>query len=646
MIEFPLAVGLRLPLPLIHSSSHFLRRWTADAVARLGGVPRLLVYDMHMVDLVRTSSVERLNIPASAALFYRLSWLGRGDDTFGELRRMIRHLRARGIDSCSSGTIIGNARRRRSAMADDLYHIRFSSEFVAAWRDLVSNVFRWRVDEGFCIVPRPGGFPRVATHVPLLSYSDLNLAGAQALLMRVPRTRFLVKVLPDASETGPPRSGEPVVMRLDIEGKNPDRVWREDLRSVCRNRARVSFRQNYKVVGAESDRTLRDGYRVFLAIMRRHGTPAWPFALLKELVRRDLGRVRVLYRKDRPVAMLVLVIDNRIAWVPWCGAELEEKNGCPNHLTHWRAIEDAVAARCSIFDFGRSAYEGTTYESRESGGPCPYRWHTLAAAPSPSTGAMKRRLASGGGFLRGSRTGWVPWYADIFPKCDWNENGPKGLLEGSVRTYGAERRHVKQKKLFCIGAKYRAPARHRAGTHRLSQGLRILDAGCGDGSVGAHLARTNTVAGIDFSPNMASLARKIGLFSLVADMEELPFAEESFDVVFSVEPVTLVENPQACLTSLARLVKPGGCMVVSVINSRSVLRCAVGGLYRFSGKILPTPLSIEAVRGEPPPRRMYDRTRIVRGAASRRFFPHLDSELPKVKELLANNIVMKAVKPK
>ncbi len=45
-----------------------------------GGSPAA-VYDMHMVDLVRTSSVERSNIPASAALFYRLSWLGRGDDT-------------------------------------------------------------------------------------------------------------------------------------------------------------------------------------------------------------------------------------------------------------------------------------------------------------------------------------------------------------------------------------------------------------------------------------------------------------------------------------------------------------------------------------------------------------------------------------
>lgn len=124
------------------------------------------------------------------------------------------------------------------------------------------------------------------------------------------------------------------------------------------------------------------------------------------------------------------------------------------------------------------------------------------------------------------------------------------------------------------------------------RGARVLDAGCGDGAVSAHMSSDNRVVGLDFSPNMLGHARRAGLLPVRADMTRPPFAEQRFDLVLSVEAATLTPDCAATLTGLGRLVAPQGRLVASILNARSLVRRAAEWLLRLAGRSFPASLSL------------------------------------------------------
>src|SRR5579863_2249488 len=66
------------------------------------------------------------------------------------------------------------------------------------------------------------------------------------------------------------------------------------------------------------------------------------------------------------------------------------------------------------------------------------------------------------------------------------------------------------------------------------RGERILDLGCGDGQLTQRIAATGAaVTGVDASAEMAQAAQARGVVADVALAESLPYAEGSFDAVFS-----------------------------------------------------------------------------------------------------------------
>lgn len=118
-------------------------------------------------------------------------------------------------------------------------------------------------------------------------------------------------------------------------------------------------------------------------------------------------------------------------------------------------------------------------------------------------------------------------------------------------------------------------------------GQRVLDAGCGDGQVTATMTAAGTVVGLDFSRTMAARARGRGLHTVCGDLTAPPFALGSFDVVVCAEAMTLLPEPLAALPGLARLVKPGGRLVISGLNQRSVLRHVVRTIGKARGAVEP-----------------------------------------------------------
>ena len=121
----------------------------------------------------------------------------------------------------------------------------------------------------------------------------------------------------------------------------------------------------------------------------------------------------------------------------------------------------------------------------------------------------------------------------------------------------------------------------------------VLDAGCGDGTVSAPLVKNNTVIGLDFSVPMLSHASEKGILPFCCDMEYIGLRPVSVDFVISIEAVTLLERPYDIVRSLSHLLKPGGRMLISVLNDTSIIRKLVSGHYRRKGWVLPNPLNIK-----------------------------------------------------
>ena len=103
-----------------------------------------------------------------------------------------------------------------------------------------------------------------------------------------------------------------------------------------------------------------------------------------------------------------------------------------------------------------------------------------------------------------------------------------------------------------------------AATQRV--GGSVLDVGVGTGICLPHYTRASGVVGIDLSEPMLRKARKRATeFKLtnierlaVMDAEDLDFPDNSFDAVVAQYVVNTVPHPEAALAEFARVVKPGG----------------------------------------------------------------------------------------
>jgi len=129
----------------------------------------------------------------------------------------------------------------------------------------------------------------------------------------------------------------------------------------------------------------------------------------------------------------------------------------------------------------------------------------------------------------------------------------------------------------------------RAASRWIPAGARILDVGCGRGSLLAPLAQRHSLFGVDFSPAMLARARERGYRVFQADALALPFESGQFEAVVCAEVVQVVDDPARLLAELARVCRAGGCVMVSTLNRRSMLRKA----YRaIQSRIRPGPFRL------------------------------------------------------
>jgi phosphatidylethanolamine/phosphatidyl-N-methylethanolamine N-methyltransferase len=101
-------------------------------------------------------------------------------------------------------------------------------------------------------------------------------------------------------------------------------------------------------------------------------------------------------------------------------------------------------------------------------------------------------------------------------------------------------------------------------------GGRILEVGVGTGISLPEYARTNRLVGVDLSePMLRKAVERVAAQRLsnvealaVMDAEHLALPDKSFDVVVAQYVITAVPHPEATLDEFARVIKPGGEIVL------------------------------------------------------------------------------------
>jgi 2-polyprenyl-6-hydroxyphenyl methylase/3-demethylubiquinone-9 3-methyltransferase len=135
------------------------------------------------------------------------------------------------------------------------------------------------------------------------------------------------------------------------------------------------------------------------------------------------------------------------------------------------------------------------------------------------------------------------------------------------------------------------PARVRLVDQRIGlAGKRVADIGCGGGLLSEAMARCGAeVTGIDMSAEVLEVARLHLLESGPLPVTYLHMSAEDlaqsaaggFDAVTCMELLEHVPDPASLIAACARLVKPGGSVIVSTLNRtpRAFLTAIVGAEY-------------------------------------------------------------------
>jgi SAM-dependent methyltransferase len=191
------------------------------------------------------------------------------------------------------------------------------------------------------------------------------------------------------------------------------------------------------------------------------------------------------------------------------------------------------------------------------------------------------------GFVRDRRQGAQSFYAlasDGLPEparslLDQACTSPDPTLEGDrarLHKLEADRREGLPESVADEIERYYSPGRT---WQSLASGLAallrlgdVLDVGCGEGAAAACLApHCRSLTCVDTSPRLVEqarerLARHTQARVAVADVHDLPYADASFDAVTVFHTLTYAERPPRALEECARVLRPGGRLVLLCLD--------------------------------------------------------------------------------
>jgi SAM-dependent methyltransferase len=124
----------------------------------------------------------------------------------------------------------------------------------------------------------------------------------------------------------------------------------------------------------------------------------------------------------------------------------------------------------------------------------------------------------------------------------------------------------------------------------VSEGASVLDVGCGSGLALAIAQQMGaTVSGLDAADKLVSIAktRVPGADVRVGELEELPYADRSFDVVTGFNAFQYAADRVNALREARRVTRDGGCVVAAVWGEPD--KCQMSGYLGALGPLMPPP---------------------------------------------------------
>src|SRR5689334_18169233 len=125
---------------------------------------------------------------------------------------------------------------------------------------------------------------------------------------------------------------------------------------------------------------------------------------------------------------------------------------------------------------------------------------------------------------------------------------------------------------YSPGRTWEATARALIGLQDLGD---VLDIACGDGVLAELMtSQARSVTGVDISPTLIAAARErlkgdTHVTFAEGDMHALPLGEARFDHVFLMHALAYTRRPLDALKEAARVLRPGGRLVVSSLNAHA-----------------------------------------------------------------------------
>ena len=117
---------------------------------------------------------------------------------------------------------------------------------------------------------------------------------------------------------------------------------------------------------------------------------------------------------------------------------------------------------------------------------------------------------------------------------------------------------------------------------------RILDVGCGNGNLFKFLPDGKyELVGVDFAENMIEEAKKdkaVAASFFVADVEDLPFTRDTFDIVVCNASFHHYVHPDAALTEMRRVLRENGKLLIGDPYPPAVLRPMMNMMTQYSNE--------------------------------------------------------------
>lgn len=93
----------------------------------------------------------------------------------------------------------------------------------------------------------------------------------------------------------------------------------------------------------------------------------------------------------------------------------------------------------------------------------------------------------------------------------------------------------------------------------LPAGSRVLDAGAGEGQYSGYF-RQHRYTGVDLG--VGDTAWDYGALDAIADLNQLPFRDDTFDGSLNIVTLEHLKEPKLALREIARVLKPGGLLLI------------------------------------------------------------------------------------